>query len=79
MRVTSTGITVPPRIRRIEASPEAVTRSYGALPGGGQEASPGGLGCGPPLVISDTISSEVPAIFTFTLQPVSASKADTQL
>ena len=27
MRFTSTGITVPPRIRRTEASPEAVTRS----------------------------------------------------
>jgi hypothetical protein len=66
----ATGCTVPPRIRRSDASPEAVTRSYGALPGGGQEASPGGLGCGPPLAMSETISSDVPAVLTVTLQPV---------
>jgi hypothetical protein len=72
------GITVPPRISRSDASPEAVTRSYGAFPGGGQEPSPDGLGGGPPDVISATISSEVLAILTFTLQPVSASNFETQ-
>jgi hypothetical protein len=72
------GCTVPPRIRRSDASPEAVTRSYGALPGGGQEASPGGLGGGPPLFISVTISSEVLATFTLTLQPVCDSNCVTQ-
>jgi len=53
--------TVPPAIRRMDASPEAVTRSNSLLP-----------------CISDTISSEVPAVFTSTAQPVSSSNDVTQ-
>lgn len=54
------GCTFLPTIRRSEASPEAVTRSY------------------PPLFIRLTISSEVAAVLTLTLQPVSFSKPVTQ-
>ena len=58
----STGCTVPPRMRRRLASPDAVTRSYSPLL----------------PVISDTISSEVAAVLTDTLQPVSLSNWVTQ-
>jgi hypothetical protein len=57
-----TGCTVPPRMSRRLASPEAVTRSYSpSLP-----------------VIRVTISSDVAAVLTDTLQPVSASNWVTQ-
>jgi hypothetical protein len=48
------------------------------LPAGGHDASPGGLGGAPPDAISATISSELAAVFTVTLQPVSASNCVTQ-
>ena len=57
-----TGWTVPPRMSRRLASPDAVTRSYSpSLP-----------------VISETISSDVAAVFTDTAQPVSDSNWVTQ-
>ncbi len=62
-RLGSTAATSPPAISRFEASPEAETPSY---------VEP------PPWRISVTISSEVSAYFTLTLQPVSFSKSVTQ-
>jgi len=55
-----TSCTLPPEIRRLEASPEAVTRSK------------------PPSFINATISSEVAAVLTLTLQEVSVSNCVTQ-
>jgi hypothetical protein len=59
-RATLISCALPPVIRRLEASPEAVTRSK------------------PPSFISATISSEVAAVFTVTLQPLACSKPVTQ-
>src|SRR5436309_7723966 len=58
IRLTFTGATSPPRIRRRLASPEAETRSYWLSP---------------PWRISVTISFEEPAYLAFTLQPVCCS------
>src|SRR5918911_5091070 len=62
MRLTFTGLTSPPTMRRRLASPEADTRSYWPPP------PP------PPVCMSATISFDEPASLRWILQPVVFSK-----